>query len=244
MKALGATWQCRARPLLGTLVEVGVPDDAGPGCVDAAFAAIAGVQACLSRFEAGSELARFNALEAGWCIDAGAHLQAVLGAARQLRDATAGLFDISCGTGADGWWLHGSQLHKRAAGTTLDLGGIAKGYAVDCAVQALQAHGCASGWVNAGGDLRAFGAAQLELQLRDEAAGGVRPFAMLGDGAFATSHFTAASRSRLHGTTRAAHASVAAPACLWADALTKVVAASGDATHPALARFGAQAWLH
>jgi thiamine biosynthesis lipoprotein len=41
-----------------------------------------------------------------------------------------------------------------------------------------------------------------------------------------------------------AHASVAAPLCLWADALTKVVAASGDARHPVLAHYGAQAWLH
>ena len=244
MMALGAAWQRRARPLLGTLVEVGVPAGADPRCADEAFAAIAAVQASLSRFEADSELSRFNALEAGRRVDAGTHLQTVLGAAQQLRDATAGLFDVSCGTGTDGWRLQGSQLHKRAAGTMLDLGGIAKGYAVDCAVQALQVHGCASGWVNAGGDLRAFGAAQLELRLRDEGAGGVRAFAILGDGAFATSHFTAASRSRLHGAARPAHASVAAPACLWADALTKVVAASGDAAHPALARFGAQAWLH
>ena len=34
------------------------------------------------------------------------------------------------------------------------------------------------------------------------------------------------------------HASVAAPECLWADALTKIVIASGDARHPLLARFG------
>jgi thiamine biosynthesis lipoprotein len=41
-----------------------------------------------------------------------------------------------------------------------------------------------------------------------------------------------------------AHASVAAPLCLWADALTKIVAASGDASHPLLARHDARAWLH
>jgi thiamine biosynthesis lipoprotein len=31
---------------------------------------------------------------------------------------------------------------------------------------------------------------------------------------------------------------------LWADALTKVVAASGDVQHPLLAQHGARAWWH
>jgi thiamine biosynthesis lipoprotein len=43
------------------------------------------------------------------------------------------------------------------AGMSLDLGGIAKGYGVDRAVEALQSEGIASGIVNAGGDMRIFG---------------------------------------------------------------------------------------
>ncbi len=39
----------------------------------------------------------------------------------------------------------------------IDLGGIAKGYAVDRAVAALRAHGIERGLVNAGGDLYAVG---------------------------------------------------------------------------------------
>lgn len=125
---------------------------------------------------------------------------------------------------------------------------VAKGYAVDRAVQALLEKGCEGGWVNAGGDLRAFGKVGVPLLLRDELAGGVRSFATLRDGAFATSHFDRCSRSKAlrpaSGESVHAHASVAAPQCLWADALTKVVAISGDASHPLLARYGAQAWLH
>jgi thiamine biosynthesis lipoprotein len=41
-----------------------------------------------------------------------------------------------------------------------------------------------------------------------------------------------------------AHVSVAAPLALWADALAKVVAVSGDDRHPLLARHSARAWLH
>ena len=39
----------------------------------------------------------------------------------------------------------------------IDLGGIAKGFAVDRALEALRGFGISSGMVNAGGDLAAFG---------------------------------------------------------------------------------------
>jgi thiamine biosynthesis lipoprotein len=39
----------------------------------------------------------------------------------------------------------------------VDLGGIAKGYAIDAAAEALQAAGASSGLVDIGGDLRLFG---------------------------------------------------------------------------------------
>ncbi|MDP9043253.1 MAG: thiamine biosynthesis protein ApbE, partial [Pseudomonadota bacterium] len=90
------------------------------------------------------------------------------------------------------------------------------------------------------------------LQLRDERSGGVRPFATLRDGAFATSHFGGTARAVLQVADASAcdrpgpraHVSVAAPCCLWADALTKVVAASGDTQHPLLRIHGASAWHH
>jgi thiamine biosynthesis lipoprotein len=115
-------------------------------------------------------------------------------------------------------------------------------------VAALTARGCTAGWVNAGGDLRAFGPVQLPVLLRDEVHGGLRPFATLTDGAFATSDFAPGSRSQASGGPGPApvhaHASVAAPLCLWADAMTKLVALSGNARHTLLDLFGARAWLH
>jgi thiamine biosynthesis lipoprotein ApbE len=42
----------------------------------------------------------------------------------------------------------------------MDLGGIAKGFAVDCAVKVLIESGCNGGLVNAGGDVRVFGKPQ------------------------------------------------------------------------------------
>lgn len=222
----------RARPLLGTLVEIGAWCDDDGRALEAAFAAIAEVQARLSRFESGSEVSRFHALPAGAAITLSDDGIAVLQAAAELQQASGGLFDVTQGSGPAGWCLQGRQLHKRSSGVRLDLGGIAKGHAVDRAVAALRSRGIASGWVNAGGDLCAFGDAELPVRLRDEAGGGVREFARLSDGAFAT--------SLLAGR----HVSVAAPSCLWADALTKVVALSGDASHPALAAHGARGFVH
>lgn len=243
-------WQRRARPLLGTLVEIGVgaDDTCGHATLDAAFAVVGQVQACLSRFDADSDIARFHALRRGDSLMLRRQALDVLTAACQLQQASHGAFDISLGSAPLGWRVEGDRLIKLSDDVRLDLGGIGKGYAVDCAVDALIAQGARSGWVNAGGDLRAFGAAELSIQLRDERAGGVRPFASLRDGAFATSRFDPRSRSRLargnRGPATSAHVSVAATRCLWADALTKVVAVSGDAAHPLLARFGASAWRH
>jgi thiamine biosynthesis lipoprotein len=227
--------------LLGTLVEIGVLAETSRAGAEAAIAAafdrIAAVQKRLSRFDPRSEIARFNAAPAGACIELGDDAQRVLAAARELRDATGGVFDVTLGSGIDAWHCQGGMLRKLSAAVRIDLGGIGKGHAVDGAVDALVAAGVTSGWVNAGGDLRAFGAATVPIDLRDEDGGGVRRFASLGDGAFATSRLGV-------GDGRVCHASVAAPCCLWADALTKLVVASGDAGHPLLARYGARAWLH
>lgn len=255
-----ARWLRRARPLLGTLVEIGVADDADPAtalaAAEAGYAALQAAQAVLSRFEADSDVARCHAAEPGQTVALRPAMQTVLDAALQLRDGSGGAFDITQGSAPAGWQLSGPRgsqgFVKTAAGLRLDLGGIAKGHAVDLAVQALQAAGCSRGWVNAGGDLRCFGAFGLPLLLRCEQRGGVQAFGHLSDGAFATSAYVGAALPRRSALwlrpgqrgAAARHVSVCAPLCLWADALTKVVAASGQPDHPLLARHGAQAWVH
>ncbi|MBB4844236.1 thiamine biosynthesis lipoprotein [Paucibacter oligotrophus] len=236
----------RARPLLGTLLEIALPEQAVPVQFEAGFAAVQAVQACLSRFEAGSDIARFNALPAGHSLVLAPLSARLLRAAALLQLASEGRFDISQGTGPQAWRLQGRRLHKLGDTVRLDLGGIAKGFAVDRAVAALRRAGCALGSVNAGGDLRVFGALSLRLQLRDEETGGVREFGQLAEGSFATSYFAAHSRSAAYpaAAAQAGHVSVAAPRCLWADALTKLVACSGNPQHPLLLRFGARAFLH
>jgi len=243
----GPAWLRRAQPALGTLVEIGVPADHGHAqqACDAGFAVISRVQAALSRFDPHSDTSRFRDAPAGTSLAVQALSARVLRAAQALYRASNGAFDIALGSGR--WLVAGHTLHKLDARASLDLGGVAKGHAVDEAVRALQAAGCHSGWVNAGGDLRAFGQARVPVLRRDDHGGGLRPWGELQAGALASSAFGGQARSRLHAPLageRALQVSVLAHRCLWADALTKLVAATGRTDHPLLARLGAQAWLH
>ncbi|MGE5451895.1 MAG: FAD:protein FMN transferase [Acidobacteriota bacterium] len=242
----------RAQPWLGTLVEIGVPLDASSDpdasslvsqAVADAFAVIAQVQRRLSRFDPDSDVSRFHLAEVGQPVSVNAHTREVLRLAAQLHHQTGGLFDIALGSGqwcldADGLW------HKLTPDVRVDLGGIAKGYAVDMAMEALCARSVSSAWVNAGGDLRVMGC-NIPVDLRDEVQGGVRRWAQIADTALATSYFGADARSALHGTAQARHVTVAAPRCAVADALTKVVCQLGlDQAEPVLRFFQAQAWIH
>lgn len=135
----------------------------------------------------------------------------------------------------------------------VDLGGIAKGYAVDLAVAELKRCGVRSACVNAGGDLRVFGEtpfpvlirdprspseAGLQLQLQNEALASSGNY-------FSIGHSGSALVNGHDGQPCLGEFSVSvrASTCMLADALTKVVAASGDPQHPALARFGAAAFI-
>jgi thiamine biosynthesis lipoprotein len=151
----------------------------------------------------------------------------------------------------------GARVRKLAAGW-VDLGGIAKGYAVDLAIAALQQHGVDSACVNAGGDLRAIGVAPWQVAVRaahDPASAGAR--LLLRDAALATSanYFSAPRRDpdaevsalvdgRNARPLAGAHSvTVRAPSCAVADALTKVVMATGHARHPCLSAYGADAFI-
>jgi thiamine biosynthesis lipoprotein len=60
-----------------------------------------------------------------------------------------------------------AEVRFEAPGIGIDLGGIAKGFAVDCAIAVLKEQGVPVGLVNAGGDLAAFGGKPAIVHLRD-----------------------------------------------------------------------------
>jgi thiamine biosynthesis lipoprotein len=135
----------------------------------------------------------------------------------------------------------------------LDLGGIAKGYAVDKAVEALLANGVQAGSVNAGGDLRVFGDCSQDIQIRNPSK--PHELIQIGSikaGAIATSSLYFANRNTSSNSFMvnplnqehiefSGSYSVLASRCVYADALTKVVSISGNTHHPCLSYFSAQA---
>src|SRR6185437_4015312 len=75
------------------------------------------------------------------------------------------------------WRIAGNTVHKLAP-CLLDLGGIAKGYAVDRAIAMLLQHGCTEAVVNAGGDLRCHGSEPMIVHLRAPGQPGSMPHAL------------------------------------------------------------------
>jgi thiamine biosynthesis lipoprotein len=154
---------------MGTWVEVRADTGDGHAAVRALFESAE--QQC-SRFRESSELSRVNAVDTE-AVDLSPELAAIFAAAQQMAARTGGLVDPAVGgrvidwgydrtfseiDGAsaspgqewDGtrWRLDGQTIH-RPIGTRLDLGGIAKGWAADRAVES----GLAA-VVSAGGDVR------------------------------------------------------------------------------------------
>ena len=269
----------RAQPWLGTVVEVTVGDEtACEPAMRAAFDAVAEVHRLMSFHDEASDLARLNRAGIGEQIAVHPRTAEVLTMALALVAESDGLFNPFCAPRLVAWehlpapatagpapdWhgtsdalmFDGTRVWKTAP-AWIDLGGIAKGYAVDAAVDALRSRGVRAGCVNAGGDLRAFGDIDWPVLLRDARRPELAAWStQLRDGALATSATYFSRRNKqgkvtsalVHGTRGTpllteASISVAAPTCILADALTKVVAASGDAFHPLLARHGANAFV-
>src|SRR3974390_1245596 len=97
----------RARPLLGTLVEIRAAAPGASAClhaaVDAAFAAIALVQNLMSYHESSSELSRLNRAAASQPQQVSVHTYAVLAAALRLARLSDGAFDPCIGAHLETW---------------------------------------------------------------------------------------------------------------------------------------------
>lgn len=162
--------------LMDTLVEVRVWGDGrvpGEAAVDSAVAAVASIDRLLSRgMVAGSDRSLIRSGE----------VRAMLDAASDAHARTGGLFDPTIGAVTRLWdfvegssppapdliaralprvglprFLASEQDPDSAALYVLDLGGVAKGRAVDLAVEKLRSLGLKSAIVSAGGDMRLLG---------------------------------------------------------------------------------------
>jgi thiamine biosynthesis lipoprotein len=280
----------RARPLLGTFVEIAVAGDdevALQAAVEAAFDAVAAVHGLMSFHEAGSDVSRLNRDAAARAVKVHDWTFEVLATAVDLHRRSAGAFDICVApvlqklgllpgvSVVDKPLSSGVSVAPVPASTArdliqllpenrvrfidpaikIDLGGIAKGFAVDRAVDALRRHGITDGLVNAGGDLRVFGPSPYAIDIRDPRQPERTMFRV------ALANAALASSAGRFDPTRSRHAlattvidpvtamppqsvsgaTVCAPCCMIADALTKVVMNAGEDASTVLEHFGADA---
>ena len=260
---------CRARPLLGTFVEIrsaGVTRTATERAIDAAFAVIGKIHRLMSFHDPDSDVGRLNREACKREVAVDPWTYRVLETALVLNRRSLGAFDIAVAPALQRLGLlpfHRADGEDALAETAtsdaielppqnrvrfrhprmrIDLGGIAKGFAVDRAVDILRERNQSCGLVNAGGDLAAFGAAAEMVDIRDPRFPGRSLCQVaIADAALASSGRVfdplvsrdAVLSSTINPETREpaaeiAGATVRASSCMIADALTKVVTISGE----------------
>jgi thiamine biosynthesis lipoprotein len=272
----------RTQPLLGAFVEIaaaGAERERLEQAIDEAFAAVAQVHRLMSFHDPHSDVSRLNREASIRAVPVHTWTYQVLEMAIELHRQSAGVFDVTvapllqqCGLlprgdddpapGMDQPSAEGAlellgkgrvrYWHPRIR---IDLGGIAKGFAVDRALHVLRQHGLTRGLVNAGGDLAAFGPQPELVHIRHPANAGC----VLGSAAIANAALASSGRTfdllqlaaagdcavfdpvtqrpvrRIIGTT------IRAPCCMVADALTKVVMTMGEGAESLLRRYRASA---
>ena len=278
MKTNAQTEFRRCRPLLGTFVDIqafGTNSAELKSAVEAAFLAIAQVHRLMSFHDLESDVSRMNREAYRKAVHVHPLTWRVLKSAQEFSRNSDGIFDITMAGQLVKWrFLPRYDTHfgkgswrdiilkppgdvQFGRPLLIDLGGIAKGFAVDRAVSVLKRNRVVAGIANAGGDLRVFGSASQLVHLRhpaqpNRAAGAVK----LRERAIATSGiYFNRTRNRgrsispiLDGRTGGAacdliSVTVAASNCMTADALTKVVFALRERAVPLLRRYSADALL-
>lgn len=175
----------RTALIMGTVVDIqayGDDEKQLSRAVDAAFGEMTRLERLLSRHIPESDISRLSEAVGG--IELSSETVGLLEMGQKVSRQSSGAFDMTLGAVKKLWNIEGenpriptaAELSEALAGTgpsaltiagnkvtktrpevAVDLGGIAKGYAVDRAVNVLAQAGVASATVNAGGDIRLLG---------------------------------------------------------------------------------------
>jgi thiamine biosynthesis lipoprotein len=185
--AVQAEWLQREEAIMGTrcAVELWSEDpETGEAAMEAVFAEMRRIDALMSTYKPDSEISRVNAEAGSKPVVVSAELFSLLETSQQYSKLSSGAFDI---TYASVGYLYDYRAHQRPddaalaaalpgvdyrhlkldpahrtvsfgkPGMRIDLGGIAKGHAVDRGIEVLKARGISRAMVNAGGDTRVIG---------------------------------------------------------------------------------------
>ncbi len=182
-----AEWHHREAAIMGTRIAVELWHDdpvEAAAATEAVLEEMHRVDALMSHYRPESQLSRINAHAAEGPVAVDPELAGLIDEAAVFSERTGGAFDITyasvgylydfrerrhptdaqieAGLGAIDWRhvivdLGVSTVRFTQPGVRIDLGGIAKGYAVDRAVALLAARGVRHASVTAGGDSRILG---------------------------------------------------------------------------------------
>jgi FAD:protein FMN transferase len=269
----------RCRPLLGTFVRIrvaGLLPERAHAAIYAAFDEILQIHLIMSFHQANSDVSRLNRTAYAGPVQVDGRTYEVLGGAADLASLSDGAFDISIAPAlvargvlpalpgapaprASANWsdivLLDNYQVRFAKPLWIDLGGIAKGYAVDRAVAVLESFSPAAVCVNAGGDLRLTG--KERVRLMPDYRCSTAAMVDLECGSLASSCGEMATFSQRKSLSphvctqrygfRDFHEQfvcVVASRCIDADALTKVVMAAPSGCASILNRYSARALTH
>jgi thiamine biosynthesis lipoprotein len=242
----------RARPLLGTVVSIQVQaepaeDTQVETAIAEAFATVAHIGRVMSAHQTESDLGRLSRGHKGDVLTLDAQTICVIRAAQYWWQLSRGAFNpcraalalsrlgvrpglTSTAMGSlNDICLHSDTEVELTAPVGLDFGGIAKGYAVDRALDVLSAHGVCNALVNAGGDLRTIGDQRWPIDVRHANTtlmdGRLPQKTRIQQMALATSVAGALNPefvlARTHRKPRWTSVTVQASTCMAADVLTK-----------------------
>lgn len=168
-----------------TITAVGPKEDVEKA-IDATFSEIERLEALMSGFKEGSDVDRINKSAGIRPVKVDKDVLKVILKAIEISEMTNGAFDITIGPLSNLWGFgvkenyiptdneikkllslvaykqlkiddSKSEVFLRKKGMMIDLGGIAKGYAADKAVEVLKSKGIKAGIVAVAGDIRVFG---------------------------------------------------------------------------------------
>jgi thiamine biosynthesis lipoprotein len=184
--ARGAAPLKRVEYALGTMCSITLYDHATKPALDEAFARLHGIDARMSVNTAGSELDAVNDAAGRSPVSVTEDVFAVVQRALQLSDISGGRFDPTVGPLVKLWGINTEKarvpprdgiaaalklidwhdvvmdaaarsIFLKRPGMSLDVGGVAKGYAADEVVRILSSHGVEAAIVDLGGNIYAMG---------------------------------------------------------------------------------------
>ncbi|MFA5252093.1 MAG: FAD:protein FMN transferase, partial [Phycisphaerae bacterium] len=168
------------------VVAVAADSNTAKGCIEAAFAEIAKVEKLMNYHKSDSEISELNRDGFARAVKVSKSTYETIEKSVKFSKLSGGAFDVTVGPLVDLWHsaeeanslpaeaelqqtiskvgydkliLDANEMSIRfaAKGMRVDLGGIAKGYAIDKAIEAMQKGGAAGGMVDIGGEIRCFG---------------------------------------------------------------------------------------